>query len=100
GPPPSAPLFPYTTLFRSDRLSGSIDVYDKKTSDLRLLRALPDVTGFFNVASNLGGVTNKGLEIALSSLNIDQENFSWRSSATFSDRKSTRLNSSHVKISY
>lgn len=68
----------------NDRLSGSIDVYDKRTSDLLLLRALPDVTGFFNVASNLGGVTNKGLEIALSSLNMERENFSWRSSATFS----------------
>jgi len=68
----------------NNRIGGSIDYYDKKTSDLLLLRALPDVTGFFNVASNLGGVVNKGLEVALNSRNILRDNFSWRSSATFS----------------
>lgn len=71
----------------NDNVGGSIDVYDKTTSDLILLRALPDVTGFDNVASNLGGVKNKGVEISLNSKNIRRDNFSWRSSITFASNK-------------
>jgi hypothetical protein len=63
------------TLF-NNVIDGSLEVYRKNTSDLLLLRALPSVTGFFNVASNLGNVTNTGFELALSSNNIKRDNFS------------------------
>lgn len=66
-----------------NRISGSIDVYRKSTKDLLVNRALPDVTGFQNVIDNIGEVQNKGVELSLSSLNITQKNFSWRSTATF-----------------
>lgn len=71
----------------NDRLDGSIDVYDKTTSDLLLLRALPDVTGFNSVASNLGGVRNRGIEIGLNSRNISRDNFSWRSTVNFASNR-------------
>lgn len=71
----------------NDRIGGSIDVYDKTTSDLLLLRALPDITGFSSVASNLGGVVNRGLEIGLNSRNITRKNFSWRSTVNFAWNK-------------
>jgi len=45
---------------------------------------LPSVTGFFNVASNLGNVTNTGFELALSSNNIKRDNFSWKTSGNLS----------------
>jgi TonB-dependent starch-binding outer membrane protein SusC len=66
-----------------DRIAGTIDVYKKSTKDLLILRALPDVTGFFNVLSNLGEVQNRGIEISLNTLNIDHTNFSWRSTINF-----------------
>jgi TonB-linked SusC/RagA family outer membrane protein len=68
----------------NSRLSGSVDVYKKETKDLLIFRALPDVTGFSNILSNLGQVDNKGIEIALNSTNISQKNFSWRSTVNFS----------------
>lgn len=71
------------TLF-NNVIDGSLEVYRKNTSDLLLLRALPSVTGFFNVASNLGNVTNTGFELALSSNNIKRDNFSWRTSGNLS----------------
>jgi len=67
----------------NNRIDGSVDVYKKNTTDLLLLRALPNVTGFFNVASNLGNVTNTGFEVALNSNNIRNENFRWRTSVNF-----------------
>jgi TonB-linked SusC/RagA family outer membrane protein len=66
-----------------DRIGGSIDVYKKSTQDLLVNRALPDVTGFQNVLDNIGEVQNKGIELSINTVNIKRENFSWRSTATF-----------------
>jgi len=67
----------------NNRISGSFDVYQKETKDLLINRALPDVSGFTNVLSNLGQVNNKGIEIALNTVNISGKNFSWRTTALF-----------------
>lgn len=67
----------------NNRLSGSIDVYRKITKDLLVNRALPDVTGFVNVIDNIGEVRNSGIELSLSSININHPKFSWRSLVTF-----------------
>jgi TonB-linked SusC/RagA family outer membrane protein len=67
----------------NNRLSGSIDVYNKSTADMLVLRALPTVIGFDNVMANLGKIENKGIEITLNSVNIDHRNFSWRTTANF-----------------
>jgi hypothetical protein len=66
-----------------DRIAGSVDVYKKSTKDLLISRALPDVTGFSNVLSNLGEVQNRGIEISLNSININHKNFSWRTNVNF-----------------
>jgi TonB-linked SusC/RagA family outer membrane protein len=68
----------------NNRLSGSVDVYRKSTRDLLILRALPDVIGFANILDNLGEVQNKGIELSLNTLNMKNQNFSWRSSINFS----------------
>ena len=65
-------------------LSGSIDAYKGKTTNLLVNRSLPDVVGFSNVQSNLGEVDNKGLEISLNSNNINRQNFRWSTSFNFS----------------
>lgn len=65
-------------------LSGSIDVYQKETKDLLILRSLPDVTGFDNVWDNIGQVDNKGVEISLTTVNMNKQNFVWKTTANFS----------------
>ncbi len=65
-------------------ISGSIDAYKGKTTNLLVNRSLPDVVGFANVQSNLGEVANKGLEISLNSTNMERRNFRWNSSFNFS----------------
>lgn len=67
----------------NDRLSGSIDAYKSKTTNLLVKRALGDVIGFSNVWTNLGEVDNKGLEIALQSVNIHSRALQWNSNFTF-----------------
>lgn len=51
-------------LFRS-RITGSVEVYDKTTSDLLLNQPLQLTTGFGSVASNVGKMSNKGIEVTL-----------------------------------
>lgn len=63
-----------------NRLSGTIEWYSMATRDLLLNRSLPDITGFESVTSNLGEVRNKGFELSLNSVNLDQKNLKWSSS--------------------
>jgi len=64
----------------NDRLSGTIEVYEKKTDDLLIRQTLSNVTGYVNVNSNLARVTNKGFEFSLNSRNIKREKISWNTS--------------------
>jgi TonB-linked SusC/RagA family outer membrane protein len=67
-----------------DVLSGTVEAYKGKTTNLLVNRSLPDVIGFANIQTNVGEVDNKGLEITLNSNNINRRNFSWSSSFNFS----------------
>ncbi len=67
-----------------DRIGGSVEVYKKSTKDLLISRALPDVTGFENILSNLGEVQNRGIELSLNTLNFNRNNFSWRTTVNLS----------------
>lgn len=48
---------------------------------------LPDFSGFGSMTTNLGEVQNQGFELSLNSLNIQNENFEWRTSLGFSFNK-------------
>ena len=65
-------------------VDGSMEVYNMLTNDLLVSRALPDVTGYTNVLSNLGEVQNNGFELSLNSRNISNANFQWSSMVNFS----------------
>lgn len=67
----------------NDRLSGTIEVYRKSTTDLLTSRSLSDVTGYDNVISNLGEIQNRGLELSLNSVNMRTTDFEWGSSLNF-----------------
>ena len=71
------------------RLTGSIEWYYKKTHDMIMNQRLPNFTGFSSITTNLGEVTNSGIEITLNSTNIKTEDFTWNTSAGFSYNKNT-----------
>jgi TonB-dependent starch-binding outer membrane protein SusC len=66
-----------------NRITGAIDVYKAETSDVLVLRALPGSTGYQNVWTNIGGISNKGIEVSLNTVNIDKE-IRWESKFVFS----------------
>ena len=67
-----------------DRLSGSMETYMAETNDLLVNRSLPSILGYDNVKANLGTLTNRGFELTLNANVIENRNFSWNSSGTFS----------------
>lgn len=83
-------------LYKS-RISGSIDVYESNTNNIQDY-ALPAASGYTRALVNLGNVKNRGLEIALSTVNIDHSakkgGFKWTSDIAFSTNKEeiTELN--------
>jgi len=69
------------------RISGSVDFYDTRTSDLLLDRGLPPTTGVTTVKQNIGKTNNRGVEITLTSTNIRTNNLTWTSNFTFTKNK-------------
>lgn len=71
-----------------DRLYGSVDVYFNKTTDLLMDRAMSSISGYGSIASNLGQINNKGVEVTLTSLNVDiPDKVRWTTSFIYSTNK-------------
>lgn len=70
--------------FFNNRLGGSIDWYSKSTKDMIIKQRLPSFSGFNEIMTNLGEVTNKGIEIAINAIPVQYENFEWSTSVGFS----------------
>ncbi|MFV0565997.1 MAG: SusC/RagA family TonB-linked outer membrane protein [Flavobacteriaceae bacterium] len=77
-------------LFKN-RLTGVFDYYRKVNSDLLLQVPALAASGFTSYLSNIGEVENKGWEFELSSINITNENFEWRTTANISHNKNKVL---------
>jgi len=66
------------------RVSGSLEYYQTNTTDLLLSDQLPTSTGFAAVTRNVGETRNRGIEISLSTVNVDAANgFKWSTDFTF-----------------
>ena len=69
------------------RLSGVFDVYRNLTHDLIFPVSLPSVSGYRNTQENVGEVLNRGFDITLNSVNINNRDFSWRTDVNLSYTK-------------
>src|SRR5438874_9188141 len=81
--PPRSPLFPYTTLFRSLR-----------ARHLAYLFLPVEISKYFRAG------TQGGLKLLVNVANALEGHVGIEHGVDEGDRKSTRLNSSHVEISY
>ena len=70
--------------FFEDRISMSLDLFDKNTKDLLLAQQLAHATGFSTQMQNIGKIRNRGLELSFNSTNIDRKNFLWQTNFNIS----------------
>ncbi|ACU58852.1 TonB-dependent receptor plug [Chitinophaga pinensis DSM 2588] len=69
---------------KGNRLSGSVQYFIKKTSDLIAGGALDPSTGYTNITYNTGNLLGHGIDISLNSLNIQRGKFRWNTNFLFS----------------
>jgi len=73
--------------FLDNKIFGSVDVYNRKNTDIIFYVPLPTVTGFAGTYDNVGESTNKGIEISLTTVNIDKGDFKWTTNFNFASNK-------------
>lgn len=86
--------------FLFGRLNLSVDWYVRNTKDLLLSRSVNPVTGFSSITDNIGKMRNKGVEIELSSTNIDRNDFLWTTAFNLSHNKNEVIKLADVSEYY
>ena len=66
--------------FFENRITGSVDAFDRRTKDLLLSQPILWINGFGGISNNVGELQNRGLEFELSTVNVDKGGFRWNSS--------------------
>jgi TonB-linked SusC/RagA family outer membrane protein len=73
-----------------NRVSGTVDFYRSRTNDLLLQRLLPPTTGFNQILENVGATSNTGLEVGLTTVNVERPGrggFRWSTTANWSTNR-------------
>ena len=63
--------------FFNNRLSGGIDFFNRKTSDMLFKLAVPLEAGYTSIYTNIGDMVNRGVEIELNADLIRTKNLVW-----------------------
>ena len=85
------------SLFKG-RLSGNIDVYNKKVKDLLFWLSIPESTGSRGYFGNMGDIRNYGVEMALTGAIIRNKLVDWTISGNLSHNKTKILSLPASKI--
>ena len=65
------------------KVSGSLEVYQTNTTDLILSDFLPTSIGFNAFTRNVGETQNSGIELGVTTINVDKGGFKWSSDIVF-----------------
>ncbi|ANW96662.1 hypothetical protein AXE80_10425 [Wenyingzhuangia fucanilytica] len=74
-----------------NRIRLGLEVYNKKTVDAILGKALSSITGYGTAIGNYGSVRNKGVELTLNTVNVQTQDFKWSTSINFARNKNEIL---------
>lgn len=68
----------------NSRLRGNIDYYKNRTEDILYAIAIPDITGFSSINTNIASVSNHGLDVSLTGSIINNNNWQWNATVNYS----------------
>lgn len=74
------------------RINMTLDGYVKNTKDLLLNAPIAGSSGYQSIFQNVGSLRNNGVEFALSTVNIDTEDFTWKTDFNISANKNEVIN--------
>lgn len=69
--------------FFGGRINGTVDWYQKTSEDLLYNVELPVEAGGSSMTTNIGSVRNTGIELSLTTVNIEKKNWRWTTTFTF-----------------
>lgn len=89
------------SLFKN-RLSGSVEFYNKSTSDLLGKENTDPTIGWNSVYRNYGSMRNRGIDVSLTSLNLTTNDLKWNTTLNFNYNKNvlTKLENAGNSIGY
>lgn len=65
--------------FFNERITTEISYYQRTTRDVLMNVTVPSSSGFSNLWDNVGRIRNQGVDLSITSRNIDTEDFQWTS---------------------
>jgi TonB-linked SusC/RagA family outer membrane protein len=74
-----------------DRISGTVELYDRKTSDMLLAYPLSRTSGFTAITQNIGEIRNRGIEILFDGELVNTGKLQWDIILNVSHNKSKVL---------
>ena len=80
--------------FFKGRISGSVDVYEKKTKDLlSVVPIAPGANFDIELLTNVGNMKNKGVEFTINTIPVQTKDFSWNFgfNVTYNETEITKL---------
>ena len=70
--------------FLNNRITGSVDVYDRQTTGLIFERQVAKLNGYNSILQNIATTQNRGVEFTLNTVNVSTRDFLWRTATVFS----------------
>lgn len=75
----------------NNRLNLEVDYYYRKTTDMLLDAPVPQSSGYATIRRNVGSMENKGVEISLTSVNVQSNSVTWNTAFNISFNKNKVL---------
>lgn len=85
--------------FFKGRINGSVDLYKRRTDNILMNRVMARLNGYDSVIDNVGVVDNKGVEIALNTVNVKYGDWSWITNFNFTMNRNEIVELSDGKTS-
>ncbi len=80
------------------KISGSAEYYVTRTTNLLAPQPLPTSIGFGGFITNVGETQNTGIELTLSTVNIDKGGFQWTSDLIFNRNRESIISLANGKV--
>jgi TonB-linked SusC/RagA family outer membrane protein len=86
--------------FLNNRVTFTLNVYNKKVNQLNIARTTAPTTGFSTLLDNVGNLENKGYEIMLTGTPVLTKDFSWTITGLYNSNKNKITNLPQPIITY
>ncbi|MDR0699640.1 MAG: TonB-dependent receptor [Tannerella sp.] len=80
-----------------NKMEGSIDYFNQKTSDMLISLPVAQSTGYANILQNVGSIRNTGLEFTLTTRNITNKSFTWETNLNLTTLKNEVLDIGNIE---